>query len=117
MRSLSARGSARAATLVGLAVFAFLALGFYALTQRTINPGWLEGTIVGKSFTPQAEQQIDVGAGGVRSREVKGTYRLSVKGDDGREYTIFVSEPIYTSNREGARFRFQRPPPDSASSR
>lgn len=105
--------SLRSALLIGFGVLGFLALGFWALSRQAINPHWLEGVVTEKSFTPAPEQQIEVGKGGVSSREVKGTYRLFVRGDDGQEYTIFVSEAAFAAQAPGARLRFRRPAPET----
>ncbi|MBS0660481.1 MAG: hypothetical protein JSR82_19850 [Verrucomicrobia bacterium] len=102
----------RIALLVGLCVIGFLALGFWALSRQAINPKWVEGVVVEKLFTPEPEQQIQLGRDGLRSREVKGTYRLVVRGDDGRDYTVFVGEPAFQANAPGSRIRFLRPPPE-----
>lgn len=104
--------SLRTALLTGAGVVAFLALGFWALSRQALQSNWAEGTVVEKSFTPEPERQIEVGKGGVRSRELKGTYRLFVRGDDGRDYTIFVGEAAFTAQTPGARIRFLRPPPE-----
>lgn len=104
--------AAKTALLVGAAVVGFLALGFWALSRQAINEKWVEGAVVEKLFTPEPEQQIEIGKAGVRQREVKGTYRLVVRGDDGRDYTVFVGETAYHANAPGSRIRFLRPPPE-----
>ncbi len=97
------------AFLVGGAVLVFLGAGIWSMGRRAAENALLEGVIVEKKFDPQAETQISVGSGGVKSREIAGIYRFIVRGDNGRDYTIFVPEPIYRTNREGDRFRFAKP--------
>ncbi len=102
---------ALAVVLMGFLVFAFLQLG------RKSAEGGNHGIITEMLFTPFAERQVTIGAGGVSSRDVAGEYRLTVRvrqGDAAKDYHLFVDPRVYAQHKVGDKYFFVTPPETAA---
>ena len=95
--------------IAGTALLTLLLFGFMQLSDNVTGKG-LTGTIISKTFTPQPEEQITIGRGGVRERRIEGEYRFEVNVDS-HIYTVWVDKTVYDTHKEGDRFYFMRPPP------
>lgn len=112
------RSTARRDLLLGILAGA-LALGFLAWgiasMSRDVSGGWIEGVIVAKHFTPQPEEQVTVGKGGLRERTLDGEYTLEVRVgvENGKTYTVWVDKRDFEARKVGDPFRFPRPREES----
>jgi len=116
-------GSARSELLIAIALaallFGFLLFAFLNMGRKTAK-GSRHGIVTEKLFTPQKEQQVTIGAGGVRAQEVDGEYRLTVRVGDGeaaKDYHIWVDPRVYAQHKVGDKYFFVEPPTALASPR
>jgi hypothetical protein len=93
--------------LVGALVLAFVAWVTISATKGLTKQS-LVGTIVAKHFTPQPEQQITIGKGGLRERNLAGECTFDVQVEN-KTYTVFVDQHDFDAYKEGDRFRFYLP--------
>ena len=96
-------------TLAGAALMGILLLGFLSMSSGVTGQG-LTGVIVSKTFTPQPEEQITIGKGGISEHKIAGEYRFEVKVDS-KFYTVWVDQGIYDSRKIGDSYYFLKPPP------
>lgn len=98
--------------VAGLVVVGFLAIGIWTM-YREVAGYRLTGTIVSKNFTPQPEEQVSIGKGGLHERKVDGiyTFEVRVESENNRIYTIWVDKTDYDARKTGEVFSFMRPPP------
>jgi hypothetical protein len=98
------------AIVAGLLVLAFVGYGIMQMS-RPVAGNKLTGVIVGKTFTPQKEQQIDFSGRKIeRTREIDGEYVLKVRVEaEQRVYEVPVEKPMYESKKEGDAMTFLRP--------
>lgn len=93
--------------LLGLLLISGILYAIY-YTQREIEDARMRGTITEKHFTPQPEQQITIGEGGLNVTETKGEYTfiVEVKSREGgaKEYTVYVDEERYEAHEIGDLF-------------
>ncbi|MEA3186763.1 MAG: hypothetical protein QOD99_593 [Chthoniobacter sp.] len=103
----------RDAAIGAVAAVLVLALLAYAVVSmsRGVSGKGLTGKITAKHFTPQPEQQITLGHGGLRERRLDGEYRFEVHVEPGhQDYTVWVDKSVYDSRNVGDSFYFLRPP-------
>jgi hypothetical protein len=99
------------AVAAGAIVLGFVVYGILHMSSRVAS-GDLVGTITAKHFKPQEEEQITLGAGGLRERKIDGQYTLEVQvPPDNRIYTVWVDRTVFDSRKVGDQFRFPRPAP------
>ena len=104
------RREALIAIVAGLLVLVFVGYGIMQMGQKV--PGNdLTGVIVGKTFTPQKERQIEFSGRKIqRTRKIDGEYVLKVRvGAENRVYEVPVEKPVYESKKEGDPMTFLRP--------
>jgi hypothetical protein len=94
-------------TLAGAILMGLLLLGFVYMSNGVTGQG-LTGVIVTKTFTPQPEEQITIGKGGVSEHKIAGQCVFEVKVDS-RFYTIWVDQTVYDSHKVGDSYYFLRP--------
>jgi outer membrane lipoprotein SlyB len=95
--------------IAGALILGFLLWGIGSMSGRVADK-WITGTITAKHFTPQTEQQITIGKGGMDERKIDGEYTFEIIAD-GKNYTVWVDKSVYDSRKVGESFRFLRPPP------
>src|SRR5690606_30312651 len=99
-------------TLVGASVLGLIVYGILTMggSQHKATTNTLTGTIRSKKFTPRPEDQIRVGAGGLRSSSTAGEYLLEVfvKAEN-RTFQVPVEFETYEAVRVGDSFTFIRP--------
>jgi FlaG/FlaF family flagellin (archaellin) len=97
------------AIVAGLAAMALIVFGVLKMSSGVVGQT-LTGEIIAKEFTPQAETQVTIGSGGVRSREVKGEYMFEVKvPNDQTIYRVWVDEQTFQRLQKGDTYSFPRP--------
>lgn len=110
--SKSTRREALFAIVCGVGVLGFLVYGVATMgsRQQAATSNTLTGTVVGKKFTPQEEEQVSFGSRGTSSEKVKGDYVLEVHvKQENRTFEVPVTEATYDAMRVGATFSFMRP--------
>jgi hypothetical protein len=95
--------------VAGALILGFVLWAIGSMGNRVADK-WITGTVIAKHFTPQPEQQITIGKGGVDDRKIDGDYTFEIVAD-GKNYTVWVDKSVYDSRNIGESFRFQRPPP------
>jgi hypothetical protein len=95
--------------VAGALILGFVLWAIGSMGNRVADK-WITGTVTAKHFTPQPEQQITIGKGGVDDRKIDGEYTFEIVAD-GKNYTVWVDKSVYNSRNVGESFRFQRPPP------
>ncbi len=100
-------GIVSAVLLIGFIVFGILSM------SRKVAGYSITGIIVTKTFTPQPEEQVTIGKGGVHGRKLDGTYTFEVRveTENNRIYTVWVDKTVYEAFKEGDSYTFMRPPP------
>jgi hypothetical protein len=99
------------AVAAGAIILGFVVYGILHMSGRVAS-GDLVGTITAKHFKPQEEEQITLGAGGLRERKIDGQYTFEVQvPPDNRIYTVWVDKAVFDSRKVGDQFRFARPAP------
>lgn len=105
--------TARDVTLGVLAaalVLGFLFLAFSSMSSKVGGHG-LTGTIAAKHFTPQPEEQVTIGTGGLRERKLDGAYTFEVYvAPESKNYTVWVEKTVYEAHQIGDPFYFLLPP-------
>ncbi len=98
------------AIAAGLLILGFVGYGIFHMSQPVVG-NKLTGVIVGKTFTPQKERQIDFSGRKIeRTREIDGEYVLKVRVEaQNRVYEVPVEKPMYQSRKEGDSMTFLRP--------
>jgi hypothetical protein len=107
--------TARRDWAIGIAVgVAVLALLIYALMNFSggVAGSTLKGEIVGKRFTPLAEERVTIGKAGVSASHSDGEYQLECVAG-GRSYLITVDKQTYETEKPGDFFFFAPPRADS----
>ena len=92
---------------IGAVVFAFVIFAITKMGTGVVG-NTLTGTIVGKQFTPLAEQRVTIGKGGVNAQHLDGEYVLKVRVKKDT-YSVWVDKKTYEARREGDAFFFARP--------
>lgn len=95
--------------IVGIVIGSIVLLSaiFYAVWYSGVQIADAKktGTIVAKNVTPQTEETITLGKGGLSNHETDGVYTLTVevKQRDGRikTYTVWVNKKLYESLNVG----------------
>jgi hypothetical protein len=97
--------------LVGAALLALVLLAVLNMGGKVAGRG-LTGRITEKHFTPEEPStEITIGKGGVRQREVDGTYTFVVWVEaEKKVYTVWVDKSVYQTRKVGEDFYFLRPP-------
>ena len=96
--------------LAGLAVLGILLLVINHLSSG-ITDYRLVGKITAKHFTPQPEEQVTIGSGGLVGRKLDGEYTLEVYVEpEQKTYTVWVDKSLYEAGKIGDDFHFMRPP-------
>lgn len=90
------------AVVFGLIIYAVMNMGT-GVTGNTLT-----GIITEKRFTPQPEEQVTIGKGGVHASHVDGEYVLEVRVGT-RPYEVWVDKKTYEAKRAGEPFVFPRP--------
>lgn len=93
--------------IIGALVLGFIAWVTISATNSLTRQS-LVGTIVAKHFTPRPEQQITIGKGGLRERNLAGECTFDVRVEN-KTYTVFVDQRDFDTHKEGDRFRFYLP--------
>ena len=95
---------------VGAAVLGLILYAVLSFSQGVNATGRVEGIIVSKHFTPQPEQQITFGKGGLNTRQIDGEYSFQVRmpQEDGKVYKVIVGKPDYETRQVGEPFSFYR---------
>jgi len=92
---------------VGVAVFAVIL--FAVMNMGTgVTGNTLSGIITAKRFTPQPEEQVTIGKGGVHASHVEGEYVFEVRVDT-RPYEVWVDKKTYEAKKVGESYVFPRP--------
>lgn len=107
-------GTTKRDAFIGIVAGALLLiLVGYGIVQmaRPVAGNKLTGVVVGKTFTPLKERQIDFNGRKVgQTRELDGEYLLKVRvAADHRVYEVPVEKPTYESKKEGDSMTFLRP--------
>ena len=93
---------------IGALVLAFVVFGVLNMSGGIVGSA-LTGTITGKKFTPQPEEQVTIGKGGVYAHHIDGDYVLEVR--VGKvDYEVAVEKKTYNAKKIGEQFIFPRPP-------
>ncbi len=100
------------AILCGLAAFAFIVYAVLHMdsAQQKASGNTLTGKVVAHQFTPQKEEQISFGRGGLKGKHLEGDYVLKVYvKSENRTFQVPVDPNTYDAVRDGANFSFLRP--------
>jgi hypothetical protein len=97
------------AAVIGLALLAFVGWGILRMSHDVMPAPLLTGKILAKNFTPQPEEQMTVGKGGLDERDVDGIYTMEVKTADGHVCTVYAEKPIYEGHKVGDELTFLPP--------
>jgi len=96
----------------GVAVLGFVIYGVMTMSshQEKASGNTLSGTVVGRKFTPQQEDQVSFGRAGVSGQKLAGEYvfMVHVKSEN-RTFEVPVDPNTYEAVRDGANFTFLRP--------
>ena len=93
---------------LGLVVLVFVIFGILSMSGGVVGKT-LTGTITAKKFTPQPEEQVTIGKGGVHARHLEGEYLLEVRVGK-TDYDVEVEQKTYEAKKVGEPFTFSRPP-------
>ncbi|MEQ1858323.1 MAG: hypothetical protein ABMA13_00145 [Chthoniobacteraceae bacterium] len=96
----------------GLAVLGFVIYGIMHMggQQEISSTNTLTGKVVGRKFTPQKEEQLTIGRGGLKGAQLAGEYVFTVRVDsEDRTFEVPVDAATYEAVRDGANFTFMRP--------
>lgn len=96
--------------VAGLLILGFVIFGIVHMS-RPVAGNKLTGVVVGKTFTPRKERQIDFNGRKIQAtREIDGEYVLKVRVEaQNRVYEVPVEKPMYESKKEGDSMTFLRP--------
>lgn len=96
--------------IVAVLMLGFIALGLYTISHGSGSDTILTGTITTKHFTPQPEEQVTVGAGGLDERKLAGEYTMEVYVESEKKtFTVWVDKVDYDRYQPGDSFKFFRP--------
>ncbi len=109
VKSTTARDIA-IAVIAAVFVLGFLIYGIISMSSHVTGKR-ITGKITAKHFTPQPEEQVTIGKGGLRERNLDGEYTFEVYSDtDRKTYTVWVDKTDYDSHQIGDSFNFLPPP-------
>jgi hypothetical protein len=100
------------AVLCGIGAFAFIVYGILHMdsAQQKASGNTLSGKVLSHQFTPQKEEQISFGRGGLKGQHLNGDYVLKVYvKSENRSFEVPVDANTYEAVRDGANFSFLRP--------
>lgn len=99
------------AVAAAVLVLGFLGYAIVSMSGKVTDIG-PTGKIVAKNFTPQPEEQVTIGRGGLNERKIDGAYTFEVYVDsEKKSYTVWVDKTVYEAKQVGENFHFLRPPP------
>lgn len=100
------------ALLAGAVILAFVIAGVMTMSQPHQSQNLLTGTIVGKQFTPQREEQVSFSGRKLEGTKlIEGEYLLKVRVEkEDRTYDVPVEKRVFDARQEGDKLEFVRPP-------
>jgi hypothetical protein len=88
--------------VIAVLVLTAIVLATLSLNRTMKSSGAFTGKIIAKEFTPEAAQEITVGAGGLQSSRIDGQYVLKVETPNGsRVFNVWVDRTVYEEHKVG----------------
>jgi hypothetical protein len=99
------------AIVVGALLLAGVVFGMMSMSKPHVSANILVGTVVGKQFTPQREEQVSFSGRKLQgTKQIDGEYVLKVRVEkENRIYDVPVEKPTYELKAEGDKLEFVRP--------